>query len=344
MKSYHQAAVDAGIVLLNELGLDPGIDHMACMSVIDKIKANDGFLQSVQTFTGGLIAPESDTNPWGYKITWNPRNVVLSGQGQNKFIIRGSLKYIPYHKVFSRIEPITVHRAGNFEGYANRDSLKYRSLYHLEHVPTFFRGTLRRPGYCAAWDIFVQLGLTDDTYRMEDSEHLTYRQFINSALMWTANDSVELKLCYHLGLSMDGPEMRKLKWLGIFEERPIGLKNATPAEILQRLIEEKWKMRAEDKDQIVMWNQFIYDDINGNKYEHISSLVCTGTNRDNTAMSYTVGLPLAIAARAVLTGVIDVKGAWIPTIKEIYDPILKELGERGVKFDHFTNQIPSGLM
>lgn len=144
----------------------------------------------------------------------------MTGQGGCKFIINGALKYIPYHKVFSRNEPIFVHGAGNFEGYANRDSLKYRSLYSLEHVPTFFRGTLRyglplyaissprRPGFCSAWDIFVQLGLTDDSYSMEDSEHLTYRQFINSALMHTANDSVELKLCYHLGLSVDSPGMR----------------------------------------------------------------------------------------------------------------------------------------
>eukprot|EP01126_Amoeba_proteus_P048613 TRINITY_DN5636_c0_g1_i2.p1 TRINITY_DN5636_c0_g1~~TRINITY_DN5636_c0_g1_i2.p1 ORF type:complete len:344 (-),score=64.64 TRINITY_DN5636_c0_g1_i2:147-1178(-) len=340
MKASDQAAKDAGIVLMNELGVDPGIDHMACMSVINKIHEEDGSITAVQTFTGGLVAPESDNNPWNYKFTWNPRNVVVAGQGGCKFIIRGDYKYIPYHKLFSRTEPINVHLGGLFEGYANRDSLKYRKIYNLENVPTLFRGTLRRPGFCKAWDVFVQLGLTDTTYHIEDSEHLTYRQFLNSALVHSDTDSLELKLCYYLGLSLDSPEMQKLKWLGIFENRPIGLKNATPAEVLQSLLEKKWKMRPEDKDMIVMWNRFIYDDTHGNQKEHISSLVFKGKNKNDTAMSTTVGLPLAIATRLVLKNSVVLKGLQIPTIPEIYEPILSELEEHGIKFHHFINQTP----
>jgi len=336
MKAMDKEATEKGILFLNEIGLDPGIDHMSCMKTINEIIAQDGDVRAIESFCGGLVAPESDTNPWGYKFSWNPRNVVLAGQGGCKFVQMGQHKYIPYHRVFSRIESLTVFDNDDnrleFEGYGNRDSLKYRSLYNLDHIPTFFRGTLRKAGFCGAWDIFVQLGLTDDTYVIEDSEHMTYRQFINSALMYRKNDSVELKLCYHLGLSIDSPEMVKLQWLGIFEDMKIGLKRATPAQILQQLLERKWRMRPEDKDMIVMYNKFLYYDTHGVPTEQISTMVVKGDDREHTAMGKTVGLPLAIAARLVLKGQINVVGVHVPIIKQIYDPVLAELETLGISF------------
>lgn len=233
-----------------------------------------------------------------------------------------------------------MNGVGDLEGYANRDSLKYRSKYNLNHIPTFFRGTLRYPGFCKAWDVFVQLGMTDDTYRIEDSEHMTYRKFINSFLMYRKHDSVELKLAYHLGVSIDSPVMEALKWLGVFEQRQIGLKNATPAEILQSLLERKWKMRYEDKDMIVMYNKFLYDNQIGQPIEYISSMVVKGENMDNTAMSKTVGLPLAISAELVLNGTIDLVGVHVPTIPAIYKPVLKELEKEGIKFTNVERQLP----
>lgn len=338
MKALDQKAKDSGVLFLNEIGLDPGIDHMSCIKVVNEIIDGDGDVREFESFCGGLIAPESDSNPWGYKFTWNPRNVVLAGQGPSKFVQMGQYKYIPYHRLFSRTEILEVHdnegRKMEFEGYANRDSLKYRSLYKLDHIPTFFRGTLRKVGFCKAWDIFVQLGLTDDSYIIEDSEHMTFRQFINSSLMYRKNDSVELKLCYHLGISMDGPEMIALRWLGIFEDTKIGLKRATPAQILQSLLERKWKMRPEDKDMIVMYNKFIYNDTLGRTWKHVSSLVVKGENKQKTAMGKTVGLPLAIAARLVLRGQISLTGVHVPIVKEIYEPVLAELAQNGIMFQH----------
>ncbi len=190
----------SGVLLLNELGVDPGIDHMSAMEVINRVKAEGGAFTGFETFTGGLLAPESEkNNPWRYKFTWNPRNVVLSGQGMVKFVQEGLFKYIPYHRLFRRTEIITFPDYGDFEGYANRDSLRYRSDYGLEEIPTIYRGTLRRPGFCRTWDAFVQLGATDDTFPMENSENLSNRQFINSFLYYNPIDTVELKLAHYLG-------------------------------------------------------------------------------------------------------------------------------------------------
>jgi saccharopine dehydrogenase-like NADP-dependent oxidoreductase len=332
MKDAHEGAKKAGVLFLNEIGLDPGIDHMSCMQLINNIALKNGEVKSFESFCGGVVAPESDTNPWGYKFSWNPRNVVNAGRGVSKFIQRGQLKYIPYHKLFSRTEHISLPGIGEFDGYANRDSLKYRELYQLQHIPTFFRGTLRKRGFCKAWDIFVQLGLTDDSYVIEGSEHMTYRQFVNSSMVYRKHDSVELKLCYHLGVSVESQEIYMLKWLGVFEERKIGLVNATPADILLSLLERKWKMRPEDKDMVVMHNIIRYNDVDGLSRELKSTMKVIGDNSVRTGMAKTVGLPLAIATRLILNGSISLTGSHIPTIKEIYDPVLAELAENGIEF------------
>eukprot|EP01123_Difflugia_compressa_P014058 TRINITY_DN6965_c0_g1_i1.p1 TRINITY_DN6965_c0_g1~~TRINITY_DN6965_c0_g1_i1.p1 ORF type:complete len:404 (+),score=77.82 TRINITY_DN6965_c0_g1_i1:62-1213(+) len=341
MKSLDAKAKSNGVLLLNEMGLDPGIDHMSCMSLVNEIQEQGGDLRALETFCGGLVAPESDDNPWHYKFTWAPKNVVLAGTGGVKFIQNGEYKYIPYHKVFSRIETVYVHGVGYLEGYANRDSLKYRSKYNLDHIPTFFRGTFRHPGFCKAWDIFVQLGMTDDTYVIDDSEHMTYRKFINSFLMYRKHDTVELKLAYHLGVSIDSPEMEALKWIGVFEHRQIGLKKATPAQILLSLLERKWSMRSDDKDMIVMYNQLQYADKKGQPREIVSSMMVKGENLEKTAMAKTVGLPLAIGAHMILNGTIDLTGVHVPTLRSIYKPILKELENHGVRFQTFEKTLPT---
>jgi saccharopine dehydrogenase-like NADP-dependent oxidoreductase len=164
MKAMDSEAKKKGLLFLNEIGVDPGIDHMSAMKVIDEIKAMGGKMIEFQSSTGGLVAPESDNNPWNYKFSWNPRNVVLAGQGVSKFLEKGQYKFLPYNKLFSRISKASVPGYGDFEIYANRDSLKYRESYGLNDIQTMFRGTMRRPGYCQGWDVFVQLGMTDDIY------------------------------------------------------------------------------------------------------------------------------------------------------------------------------------
>src|SRR5512133_501960 len=248
-----------GLLFLNEMGVDPGIDHMSAMRVINRIRSEGHQLLCFETFTGGLIAPECDNNPWHYKITWNPRNVVLAGQGgPARFIQEGRYKNIPYHRLFRRTEVIDIEGYGKFEGYANRDSLKYIEKYNLEGVPTVFRGTLRRPGYCRAWDVFVQLGATDDSYTIPHSEDMTYKEFINSFLYYSEEDPVKTKLYHYMHIDQDSDVREKLEWLGIFDNIKTGLKNATPAQILEKLICDKWALEPGDKDMLVMWHKFIY--------------------------------------------------------------------------------------
>ena len=326
-------AQNNGVLVLNELGVDPGIDHMSAMKFLDGKRDQGANFTGFESFTGGLVAPESDDNEWNYKFTWNPRNVVLAGQGGAvKFIQEGSYKYIPYHKLFRRTEVIDIPNYGKFEGYANRDSLKYRNTYGLQDIKTIYRGTLRRKGFCRAWDVFVQLGATDDSYIMEGSEHMTYRDFINAFLAYNPDDSVELKFKHYINLRQDDDELwQKFVSLGIFSRKKVGLKDATPAQILQRILEDSWTLKPEDKDMIVMWHKFNYE-IKGKKYEAQSSMVALGENQKHTAMAKTVGLPLAIAAKLMLEDKIKLKGVHLPIKSEIYNPILKELEKHGIKF------------
>jgi saccharopine dehydrogenase-like NADP-dependent oxidoreductase len=323
-------ASQKGIAILMEMGLDPGIDHMSALAEINNIQKKGGKITGFRSYTGGLVAPESDNNPWHYKVTWNPKNVVLAGQGTVKYLENGKLKFIPYHKLFSRTEKIEIEEFGEFEGYANRDSLQYTKTYRLEHVQTFIRGTLRKKGYCSAWNCLVQLGLTDDSYVIDNAVGMTYKEFTASFLDDSNINTVQRILCRYLNISESSDEMIKLKWLGIFSNEKIGM-NGTPAQIIQKLITEKWKLSPEDKDMIVMQHQFEYD-MNGKNRKTISSLVVKGEDQQNTAMAKTVGLPLAIAAALILQGKLKPKGVKIPTDPEIYEPVLSELKMLGIEF------------
>jgi len=326
-----QAAKQARILLLNEIGLDPGIDHMSAMQVIDEIKENGGELTSFKSFCGGLVHPDYDNNPWNYKFTWNPRNVVLAGQGTAQYIENGDYKYIPYTSLFERTEHMKVLDAGEFEGYANRDSLSYRKSYGLDDITTLFRGTLRRKGYSEAWNIFVQLGMTDDTYKLENSASITNREFINMFLPFNDALTVEEKLCKQFSLTTDSDIFQKIAWLSTFSENKIGIENASPAQILQKICEEKWTLGSLDKDMIVMQHQFEYVQ-NGEQKKLNSSLLVFGDDPRYTSMAKTVGLPVAIATKLILSGAIKSTGVKIPTTKDIYVPVLKELEENGINF------------
>lgn len=336
MQALDAVAKENNIVLMNEIGLDPGIDHMSAMKIMDEIKSEGGKIILFESFCGGLVAPESDTNLWNYKFTWNPRNVVLAGQGgAAKFIQEGTYKYIPYNKLFRRTEFLEVEGFGRFEAYANRDSLKYREIYGLEDAKTCYRGTIRRVGYSKAWDVFVQLGMTDDTFIVDDSETMSNREFVNLFLPYHPTDSVEIKFRHQLKIDQDDVIWDKLLELDLFSKTTIsGLKNATPAQMLEKILADKWTLQPEDKDMIVMYHKFGYE-IDGEEKQIDSTMVCLGDDQTYTAMAKTVGLPVAIAALKILNGEISTAGVQLPISKEVYDPILKELEEYGVLFKEF---------
>ena len=339
MLALDQEVRNKNLIFMNECGLDPGIDHMSAMKVIDSIREQGGEMLLFESFTGGLIAPESDTNLWHYKFTWNPRNVVLAGQGGTaEFIQEGTYKYIPYHRLFRRTEFLDIEGYGRFEAYANRNSLKYRSIYGLEDILTLYRGTIRHVGFSKAWNMFVQLGMTDDSYRIPNSEHLTYKEFVNLFLPYSPTDSVALKLRHNLKIDQDDLMWGKLEELDLFNtEKTIGINNASPAMALQKILMDKWTLEPEDKDMIVMYHKFGYV-LDGVKQQIDSHMVLIGEDQTNTAMAKTVGLPVAIAALKILNGVIKNPGVQLPITKEVYTPILKELEDYGVVFNE--NQVP----
>jgi len=339
MTSLDEDAKKNNVILMNEIGVDPGIDHMSAMQVLDGIREKGGNVILFESFTGGLVAPESDNNLWNYKFTWNPRNVVTAGQGGTaKFLQEGSYKYIPYQRLFRRTEFLDIEGYGRFEAYANRDSLKYQSVYGLQNVKTLYRGTMRRVGFSRAWNIFVALGMTDDSFTIEDSENMSYRDFTNAFLPYSHKDSVELKLRHELKIDQDDVVWDKLVELDIFNpDKKVGLKHATPAQILQKILLDSWTLHKDDKDMIVMYHKFGYE-LNGKKYQIDASMVVIGEDQTYTAMAKTVGLPVAMATLAILNGKITSPGVQIPITKEVYQPILKALQEFGISFTE--KQVP----
>jgi saccharopine dehydrogenase-like NADP-dependent oxidoreductase len=330
MKGFESEAKAKNLLFLNECGLDPGIDHMSAIQVIDRIRKEGGTITSFESFTGGLIAPETaPENPWRYKFTWNPRNVVMAGQSTAKFLHDGKFKYIPYQQLFKRTTPVHVPGFGDYEGYANRDSLKYLQTYGLQDVKTMLRGTLRNKGFCSAWDVFVQLGCCDDSYEMEGVDEMTHQSFINSFLNDAAGTTIEQKISKQVS-GTSNEEISLLRWLDLFSDQKVGLTKGTPAQVLEHILNKKWKLNPDDKDQIVMWHRFFYQ--KGGKQKQIQAyLVATGTDSTYTAMAQTVGLPLAIAAKLLLNNKIKTRGVAIPITQEFYNPILAELKTCGIE-------------
>ena len=335
MRTLDETAKEKGVILLNECGLDPGIDHMTALKEIEAIKKSGGELTKFLSYTGGLIAPESCTNPWGYKFTWNPRNVVLAGQGGiTKFLLNKQYKYIPYHRLFSYHDCIHVTGLGDFEGYPNRDSVKYKWLYGIEDVHTMIRGTLRKPGFCQAWNVLVQLGMTDDSFTMPHCEGMSYRSFVASFLDQQEVD-LETSFCAHARIEKDSKTFQMLTWLGLFSEEKIQLQNASPATILLHLLKSKWALEPGDKDMVVMQHIFEYT-LAGRQWQKRLGIVCIGDDDNHTAMAKTVGWPLAIAAKLILQRKINDAGVLIPIIPSIYSPILDELEKMGLKMTEET--------
>jgi len=335
IRALHGEAAAAGVTLLMECGLDPGLDHMSAMRAIEHIRARGGQLTSFKSYCGGLLAPAAEAdNPWKYKFTWNPRNVVLAGQSTAKYLENGHPRFIPYQQLFARTETLAVPGYGEYEGYANRDSLSYRAPYGLDDIPTILRGTLRRPGYCAAWHALVRLGLTDDSVNLGNAETMTWTELVAAYLPASLIPHLDLslRLATYLGLNPAGEEMGRLNWLGLFSTRPVGQAHATPAQLLERLLSEKWQLQAHDHDLIVMQHQFEFE-LAGQARRLTSSLAVVGDDAVHTGMAKTVGLPLGMAVRRLARGEVTQRGVLIPVGADLYEPILDELAaEYGIRF------------
>ncbi|MGB1207381.1 MAG: saccharopine dehydrogenase C-terminal domain-containing protein [Chitinophagales bacterium] len=323
------------LLFMGEIGLDPGIDHMSMMRTLDEIKAKGANIQAVRSFCGALIAPESDNNPWNYKFTWAPMNVILAGQGTAQYLKNGQPKYIPYNRLFSLTENYHIDKLGTYEAYANRDSLSYLDKYELSEIPTFIRGTLRKKGYCEAWNAFVKLGLTDNNISIYNTEKLTYADLIGAFLPanYTADHAdIQTALAEFLNIGVASPVMKKLAWLGLFDNNNfIGQGPATPAKILHDLLVKKWALEEADVDMIIMLHKIDYE-LNGTIFSHTSTMVQKGKDAEQTALAATVGLPMGMMIKLLLTTDLQLSGVQIPIMKAVYEPILKELEEYDVFF------------
>jgi len=330
MYSLADEARSRELIFMGEMGLDPGIDHMSAMQKIDEIRAKGGEITTFRSYTGGLVAPESDTNPWHYKFTWNPRNVVLAGQGTAQYLEDGKLKFIPYNRLFAETRSIQVPGMGEYEVYANRDSLMYVKQYGLEGTPSVLRGTVRHKGFCSAWNALVKIGMTDGEFPILHSDSLTYHELME-AFAPVGSGTVKERIAAMVGETPDSEVMSKIEWLGLFRKTKIRQANASPAAILENILLDKWKLEPADKDMIIMQHEFEYL-LEGKRHRLLSTMVMKGENEDDTAMSRLVGLPLGIFVRLVMEGGIHLKGVQIPVMKEVYEPVLAELAQFGVTF------------
>jgi saccharopine dehydrogenase (NADP+, L-glutamate forming) len=317
-KKLAKAISDKKLLFLCEMGLDPGIDHMSAMQIIHKIRQKGGIIDSFLSHTGGLVAPESDDNPWHYKISWNPSNVVRAGSSGAIYRQDGLIKKLKYDNLFENTGIADIKPMGKFAWYPNRDSLVYIPVYGLESARNFIRTTLRHPDYCFGWKNLVKAGLTDDEKTIPSSIR-TISEWSQPLLVFV-NDSN--KYLY--------------EELGLFQNDPLPLGACTSAKVLQVLLEKNWKMKETDKDMILMLHEFDYL-LNKRKYSLRSSLVVKGENALRTAMAKTVGLPLGIAARLILENRIAITGLHIPIIREIYEPVLEELALEGIRFQEEIN-------
>ena len=340
MALFDEKVKKAGLIFLNEMGLDPGIDHMDTLRLINKIKHKGGKLISLRSFGGGLVAPESDDNPWGYKITWNPMNVVMAGMASARYVKDGKLKIVPYNRLFLDIHPVEIPGVGKMEAYPNRDSIKYRRIYNVPSIPNVFRGSLRKPGFCKAWNALVQIGLTDNRYMVPDAHKLTFDEWISFYLTRKNNLSIKESLARFLDEPIDGKILKKLEWLGLFSDEKIELNEATPADILLSILQKKWKFTEKDKDMVILHTEVEYL-IEGNREQITSTLVLYGKEDFNTAMSATVGLPMGVGVNLILSNKISERGVIIPIYQDIYKPALKELTELGINFKEKLTKLPN---
>lgn len=321
INAWDADAKKLGLTMLCEMGLDPGIDHMSAMEMIDGIHAKGGKITGFRSHCGGLISPESDNNPWHYKISWNPRNIVMAGSDGARYLENGKEIFVPYHGLFNPGQVVSVPAHGDWCWYANRDSIAYIKTYGLNDVTDFVRTTLRHPDFCKGWKAVVDLGLTDPM-REIDTTGMTTRSFFDMHLQAQPSvklDTVLLKQQFSfLGSESD-------------EHLPPGVHN--PVDIMQTLLEKKLALSPEDKDMIVMLHELRYV-LDGETYETNAYLVVKGEDQQRTAMAKTVGLPLALAALAILNGRLHRPGVSIPVSPDIYAQILPALEQCGIGFTY----------
>ena len=331
MRELDKLARDAGVLLLNEVGLDPGIDHMSAMQVIHRAQGASGKVVSFSSYCGGLPAPEANTNPFGYKFSWSPRGVLLAGGNPARFLRGGAVVEIPGDKLFDNHWSVQINGLGEFEGYPNRDSLPYLEKYGIQDAIGMFRGTLRYPGWCSTMKKIIELGLLEDKASPAPTG-LTWAQFMARLIDASGEKPIREEVAGFLGIGADSPELDRIAWLGLFDDAPVPAEAKSPLDALELQMLGKMQYASNERDMIVLKHQFIVEYPDRSE-EITSTLIDYGKPGGDSAMARTVGLPAAIASRLILEEKIQLAGVHVPVFPEIYEPVLDELENLGVRFE-----------
>jgi saccharopine dehydrogenase-like NADP-dependent oxidoreductase len=329
MKALDAEARKAGIIVLNELGVDPGIDHMSAMRIIDYIHGKGGDVKEFYSFTGALVAPEVEKNPFNYKFTWAPKGVVMAGKNDGQYLLHKKKKYVPTEELFRDPLKLDFPDVGAMEVYPNRDSLPYIDLYGIPETETIFRGTFRYPGWCEIMDAFKKLDLL--SYDEFDMTGMTYSDFIGKMVGMNNGSNIEDMVAGKLGLSKNALPISAMIWLGLLSEEPMNRGLTSPFEVISDIMIDKMMIKEEERDMVVMQHTFLAVYGDGSKEIITSRMLDFGTLKTDTSIARTVSLPAACAVDMILQGKIDMAGVHIPVLPEIYNPVLDQLEEMGIK-------------
>ena len=337
-------AIRKGLLILTEVGLDPGIDHMSTMAVVDRINAAGGVITGYESYGGGLPAPDTIDNPFAYVITWNPRNVVMAGEKGAQFLDNGQVRIVPFHQLFQNSWTVNVPGIGTMEAYPNRDSLSYREIYGIPAATTMIRGTIRYPGFCETWSQMVRLGLPNETMRVPDLEQQSWADLVTMFLPSSAaGDDLPSRVANYLNISPTGNIIENLRWLGLFSDEPTGVRGDTAAMAMTELLNRKLLLSPDARDMVILQHDFAvrYPDDRNRRERITATLIEHGDPKGHTAMARTVGMPAGVAAKLLLAGELPLTGCHIPTHPAIYGPILRELEQNGLVFKERVEALDS---
>ncbi|MBD3226329.1 MAG: saccharopine dehydrogenase [Caldithrix sp.] len=342
IRELEKDAIRKGVLILTEIGLDPGIDHMSAAALVQKIQNKGGLVKSFESYGGGLPAPDSFINPFKYVISWNPRNVVMAGENGAQYLENGRIKIIPYHHVFQHTWSLNVPGLGPMEAYSNRDSLSYQDQYGFDQAETVVRGTIRYPGWSETWDNIVRLGLPNEILRIPGLKDKTYAELTEMFLPPNVDiGNIEQRVANFLKINPTGQIMEKMRWLGLFSEEKIGVDVETSAEVMTHLLSERLKLTPDARDMVVLQHKLKvdYEEKDHHPEEVTSTMIHYGEKNGFTSMAKAVGLPAALIGKLILTDNLPLTGCHIPTHPAIYEPVLQELAEHDFTFEENVQPI-----
>lgn len=331
MRALNERAKEKNLLLLNEIGLDPGIDHMSAMKIIDDVEEEGGKIVSFESCCGGLPAPDANDNPFGYKFSWSPRGVVMAGRNSAQYLKDGKKVEIEGKNLFNNHWQKEVDVLGKLEVYPNRDSVMYQDLYGLEDAATVFRGTFRNPGWSETLYKISNMGWLDDTERPELKDK-TFAEVTAHLIGSESAENIKEKTAEEINVAVDSPVIEKMEWLGLFSDEDANAEPPTYLDVLANRMLEKMPYKEGERDMIVLQHDFIIENKNGERENIISLLIDYGIPEGDSAMARTVSLPAAIATKLILDDKINITGVHIPNMKEIYEPVLAELENMNIKF------------